>query len=426
MAPPKILIIGGGFAGLNTAKSLKGSSAEIILIDRTNHHLFQPLLYQVATAGLSPGNIAAPLRWILKKQKNLRVLLEEVLSVNKMQRTVTLKSGHLLSFDYLILAPGARHSYFGNESWEVFAPGLKTIQDALTIREKMLLSFERAEMISDKAEQKKHLTFVIVGAGPTGVEMAGAIAEIAKKTLREEFRCIQVEETRVLLLDVAERVLPVYPASLSEKAFLSLKDLGVEIRLKTRVTNITSEGIQAGDEWIPSANIIWAAGNVASPLLKTLETDCDRAGRVIVQPDLSIPQFPNIFVLGDGAHCKNNKGEILPGIAPVAIQQGKYLGKLLQQILKTPEAPRKPFFYKDRGTMATIGRARAVAQIYAFRFSGWLAWLTWSLIHIFFLIGFRSRFSVMMEWFWYYITYHRTARLITHLDPSQKPPIPKT
>lgn len=420
---PKIVIVGGGFGGLSVVKSLKKASAEILLIDKTNHHLFQPLLYQVATASLSPGNIAAPIRFIVKKQKNVRVLLGEVLAVFPEEKRLRLKDRDIF-FDYLILAPGARHSYFGHDSWETFAPGLKTIQDALTIRERMLLSFEKAEMTNDPELQRKYLTFVVIGAGPTGVEMAGAIAEMARKTLREEFRCVNLDQTRVLLIDAVDRVLPVYPPSLSEKAKQSLLQLGVELKLNTRVTLINEKGVQAGEEWIETPNLVWAAGNTVAPFLKTLNVEQDRMGRVLVQPDLSLAQYPSIFVIGDAAQIKNSKGEILPGIAPVAIQQGKYLGKLLQKKLDTSSPQNSPFVYKDRGMMATIGRAQAVAQIFAFRFSGWLAWFFWSFIHILFLIDYRNRISVMLEWIWYYITYHRTARLITHpeKDPSSLPP----
>lgn len=407
---PKVVIVGGGFGGLNAAKALAKTAVDVILIDRTNHHLFQPLLYQVATAALSPGEIAEPIRAIFKRQKNVLVIMIEVIAIDKQEQKVVLNNKETIDFDYLILAPGASHSYFGHYEWEKYAPGLKTVTDALKIRERILLSFERAEMTQDAAKRKAYLTFVVVGAGPTGVEMAGAITEIACKTLLEDFRNINPIETRVLLVEGCDRVLPSYSPKLSQHALESLQQLGVEVKLNTRVSNITTDGVQVGDEWIYTPNVIWAAGNVTSPLVKTLKVDLDKAGRVMVDPDLSIPGYPNIFVIGDAAHCHNESGP-LPGLAPVAIQQGKHVAQIIRCSLAGEN--RTPFQYKDRGMMATIGRAKAVALLGRMEYSGLLAWLAWCLVHIMFLISFRNKVLVMMEWMWAYITYQRAARLIT-------------
>ena len=412
----RVVIIGGGFGGLNVAKALDKTAVDVILIDRTNHHLFQPLLYQVATGALSPGEIAEPIRAIFKRQKNVRVIMREVITIDNRKQKVVLKNKETIDFDYLIVAPGARHSYFGHDEWEKYAPGLKTVTDGLKIRERILLSFERAEVTKDAAKQNAYLTFVIVGAGPTGVEMAGAISEIAHKTILEDFRNINPTRTRVLLVEGCDCVLPSYSSILSQSALESLQGLGVEVRLHTRVSNITVDGVQVGEEWIYTPNVIWAAGNVASPLLKTLKVELDKAGRVMVGSDLSIPGYPNIFVIGDAAHCRYDE-EPLPGVAPVAIQQGKYVAQIIRRSLAGDK--RTPFQYKDRVMMATIGRAKAVARVGRMESSGFLAWLAWGLVHIMFLIGFRNKVLVMTEWMWAYITYQRAARLITDRWPTE-------
>ena len=412
----RVVIIGGGFGGLNAAKMLAKTAVDVILIDRTNHHLFQPLLYQVATGALSPGEIAEPIRAIFKRQKNVRVIMREVITIDNREQKVVLKNKETIDFDYLIVATGARHSYFGHDEWEKYAPGLKTVTDGLKIRERILLSFERAEVTQDAAKQNAYLTFVIVGAGPTGVEMAGAISEIAHKTILEDFRNINPTRTRVLLVEGCDCVLPSYSPILSQNALESLQGLGVEVRLHTRVSNITVDGVQVGEEWIYTPNVIWAAGNVASPLLKTLKVELDKAGRVMVEFDLSIPGYPNIFVIGDAAHCRY-EGEPLPGVAPVAIQQGKYVAQIIRRSLAGEK--RTPFQYKDRVMMATIGRAKAVARVGRMESSGFLAWLAWGLVHIMFLIGFRNKVLVMTEWMWAYITYQRAARLITDRWPTE-------
>lgn len=415
----KVVIIGGGFGGLNAAKSLARADVEITLIDKTNHHLFQPLLYQVATAALSPGQIAVPIRTIFKRQKNVRVVLCEVEAISTEERKVVVRNNDAIEFDYLVIATGARHSYFEHKEWEKYAPGLKTINDALKMRERMLLSFERAEVTEDLDKRNAYLTFVIVGGGPTGVEMAGAIAEIARKTMLEDFRKILPEKTRVLLVEGQERILPTYSPHLSQKAHESLKRLGVEVWVNSKVTDITSDGVRIGDEWIHTPNVIWAAGNSTSPMLKSVGVPLDKAGRVIVEPDLSIPGDTDIFVIGDAAHCRGEDEEPLPGLAPVAIQQGRYVAEIIRE--GTDKEYRTPFQYKDRGTMATIGRAKAVASIGKTEFSGLLAWLLWSLIHIALLIGFRNKLLVMIEWAWAYITYQKTARLITDRDNHSEP-----
>lgn len=410
MALAKLVIIGGGFGGLNLAKALKKADLDILLIDKTNHHLFQPLLYQVATAALSPGEIATPIREILRHQENTSVIMGDVEQIDTKGRKVVLQNGDVISYDYLVLATGARHSYFGNDKWEVFAPGLKTIQDALKIREQVLISFEKAERMDRVSETEKYLNFVVIGGGPTGVEMAGAIAEIANKTLFKNFRRIKPEGSKIYLIEALPHILPVYPESLAIRAEKDLKEMGVRVITGKKVTNITEEGVQIEDEFIPSVNIIWAAGNQASPLLKSLDVPLDRAGRVIVEPDLSIPGHPEVFVIGDAANAKGIDGKPLPGIATTAIQQGKYVAKLIGKHL--PKEDRPPFKYFDKGSMATIGTKRAVAQMGKLKIAGFLAWLAWCFIHIVYLIGFRNRFGVMIEWIYCFVTGQRGVRLI--------------
>ncbi len=407
---PKVIIIGGGFGGLTVARHLKDADVEILLIDKTNHHLFQPLLYQVATAALSPGDIAIPIRSVLNNQPNTTVIMGEVTSVNKEKKEISVDD-EIYSYDYLIIATGACHSYFGKNHWEEFAPGLKTLTDALKIRERIFYSFEQAEKIGDKEAAKKFLTFVIVGGGPTGVEVAGAIAEIARKTMLKDFRRIELDKTRIILIEATDKILSSYPESLCSKAKKELESMGVEVMLNNMVTEINSEGVQIGKQFIETVNVIWAAGNTASSLLQSLNCKLDRSGRVVVESDCSIKNNPDIFVIGDTASFKNENEEYLPGIAPVAIQQGKYVAEIIHNEITLEN--RKPFIYNDKGMMATIGRAKAVAVIRNLKFSGLIAWLLWCFLHVLFLIGFRNRFRVMAEWIWHYFTMNRGIRLIT-------------
>jgi len=413
----RVIIIGAGFGGLTAARSLKNSDYEILLIDKTNHHLFQPLLYQVATAALSPADIAAPIRSVVSKQKNVTVILSEVKKVDLENRKVLVSVGEEQEimreyfYDYLILAVGSRHSYFGKDEWAKHAPGLKTISDALYIREKMLLSFEKAELLNDKLEIEKYLTFVIIGGGPTGVELAGAIAEIAKKTMLKDFRKINPAKTRIILIEAADRILPAMDEKLSYCAMKSLQELGVQVLLNTKVIDVNKKGVKTSDKFIETYNVIWAAGNTAESLTKSLNVELDKSGRVIVEKDCSIKNYPEVFVIGDAAHFEEN-GKVLPAIAPVAIQQGKYVAKIISKNIPTNE--RKPFKYFDKGIMATIGKAKAVAQIGTLKFSGFIAWLLWVFVHILYLIGFRNRYSVLTEWIWLYITNRNGIRLITH------------
>jgi NADH dehydrogenase len=423
---PHIIIVGGGFAGLTLARRLKRAPVYITLIDKANHHLFQPLLYQVATASLSPGHIAMPLRAIFRGQKNVRVLMNRVGEVRAAEKKIRLVTGDEFSYDYLVLATGARHSYFAHPEWEKTAPGLKSLADALRIRQKILASFEKAEAMlaignADSAELKKLLTFVVVGGGPTGVELAGAIAEIAHQTLRKEFRGIDPRTTRVILVEGGDRLLMAFPGSLGDNAKKELERLGVEVRLRATVGNVMYDGVQISGgpagaaELVSTSNVFWAAGNTASTLLKTLGTPLDRAGRAIVRGDLSLEAYPEIFVLGDAAHCIDVvTGNALPGVAPVAIQQGQYLAKRIVGEIRKKSVP--PFRYWDKGSMATIGRGRAVAKIGRVHVTGFIAWLMWSLIHVLYLVGFRNRFAVMILWMYSYITNRRAVRLITADD----------
>ncbi|MCL6097767.1 MAG: NAD(P)/FAD-dependent oxidoreductase [Bacteroidetes bacterium] len=408
----KVLIIGGGFGGLTAAKALKNANVDITLIDKTNHHLFQPLLYQVATAALSPADIAAPIRSVLHKQKNVTVIMGEVTKIDVEAKKVFLTNDQF-EYDYLIVAIGSRHSYFGKNDWETFAPGLKTLNDAITIRDKILLSFEKAEISRDENEIKKYTTFVVVGGGPTGVEIAGAIAEITKRTLRKEFRKIDPDKTKIILVEAQDRILSIYDPSLSEKAKLSLEKLGVEVRLNTKVENIDETGVKLNSDFIKTSNVIWAAGNEIPPLIKSLNTELDKAGRVVVEKDCSVKKHPDVFVIGDAA-LMFHENKPLPGVAPVAIQQGKYLAKIISRNIQQSE--RKPFKYFDKGNLATIGRAKAIMQIGRIKVSGFIAWFAWVFIHILYLIGFRNRYKVLAEWMWYYITYRHGIRLIIQKD----------
>ena len=405
-----VVIIGGGFAGINVAKALSKAHVDILLIDKKNHHLFQPLLYQVASAALSPADIATPLRQIFSHQKNTSVIMGTVKSIDKKKRELALANGDKISYDYLVIAPGASHSYFGNDQWAPIAPGLKTLTDALKIREKILLSFEKAERIDSIQEAEKFLNFVIIGAGPTGVEMAGALAEIVHKTLFKNFRHINPDKSKIYLIDAAPRVLPSFPEKLSKRAHKDLQKMGIHIITGKMVTNITEEGVTVGEGFIETRNILWAAGNQASPLLKTLDIPLDSQGRAIVKPDLSIPEHPETFVIGDAASFNDKDGNPLPGIAPVAIQQGHYIGKIIRKHI--PKEKRRPFSYFDKGSIATIGKNRAVGFIRNFRFSGFFAWIIWGFIHIMYLINYRSRFGVMLQWIFHYFSGLRGARLI--------------
>lgn len=406
----KVIIIGGGFGGLNVAKALKRTRMEVLLIDKTNHHLFQPLLYQVATAALSPGEIAIPIREILRLHQNTTVIMGDAVSIDKKAKKLTLGNGDILDYDYLVVATGARHSYFGKDEWESLAPGLKTIRDALVIREKVLISFEKAERMDRISEAEKYLNFVVVGGGPTGVEMAGAIAEIAHKTMFKNFRRIKPERSKIYLVEGLPHILNAFPEKLGKKAKKTLEKMGVQVITSQLVTNITKDGVQIGDLYIPSQNVVWAAGNQASPLLKTLDIPLDRAGRAIVEPDLSIPDHPEVFVIGDAAHAKGKDDKPLPGIATTAIQQASYVAKLIKK--EIPKEARKPFKYFDKGAMATIGTKKAVAVMGKLQFSGLLAWMAWCFIHLVYLIGFRNRFGVMVEWFYCFMTGQRGVRLI--------------
>ncbi|HMV30786.1 MAG TPA: NAD(P)/FAD-dependent oxidoreductase [Gemmatimonadales bacterium] len=411
MPEPHVVIVGGGFAGLYTARGLADAPVRITVVDRENHHLFQPMLYQVATAALASSNIASPIRSILSRQANAEVLMGEVVSVQPEARAIALADGSSLNYDYLILATGARHSYFGRDDWEMLAPGLKSLEDAEEIRRRILLSFERAERESDPVKRHAHLTFVVIGGGPTGVEVAGALAEIRRHALRRDFRHIDPREATVMLIEGGPRILSSYPAELAERAKYELRRLGVEVREQTMVTEIRPGLIQASGWTIPTQTVVWAAGNVASPIMQTLGTPLDRAGRAIVEPDCSVPGHPELFVLGDAAAVSDGKGGTLPGICPVAIQMGQYTARTIAGDLAG--RPRRPFSYWDKGQLAVIGRGHAVADIWKLHFGGFLAWLIWAFVHIFFLIGFRNRVLVMLQWGWSYFTYERGARLIT-------------
>jgi NADH dehydrogenase len=406
---PRILIAGAGFGGLSAARALDGADARVTLVDRHNYHLFQPLLYQVATAGLSPGDIASPIRWILRKQRNLQVLLATVTAVDPARREVETDGGRL-AYDYFILGTGSSHSYFGHAEWEALAPGLKTLDDALAMRRRMLLAFERAERTGSPKERRRLLTFVIVGAGPTGVELAGALAEIAQHTLAHEYRSFEPGSARIVLLEAGPQILGMYPADLQAAAERSLTRLGIELRKGTPVTAIREGEVEAGGETIHAGTVLWAAGVAASPVARSLGAPLDRAGRVHVLTDLSVPGHPEVFVIGDLATFAE-RGKVLPGVAQVAMQQGTHAAR---NILRLTAGERtRPFAYRDYGNMATIGRAAAIAEIGRLRLSGWIAWMAWLSLHIVKLIGFRNRLGVMLQWAWAYFTYQRSVRLIT-------------
>jgi NADH dehydrogenase len=408
---PQVVIIGGGFAGLSAARQLRRVACEVTIIDRHNHHVFQPLLYQVASAGLSPGDIASPIRWILRKQPRLRVLLGNVERIDTTARQVWMDGHDAVAFDYLIVAAGATHSYFGHDEWSAAAPGLKTLDDALAIRRRLLLAFEKAEREHDPARQRLLLTFVIIGGGPTGVEMAGALAEIARQALRSEFDAIDPASARILLLEAGPSILPAFPDSLRASARRALKKLGVEVREGTAVTHVEEGAVTLGAERIEAHTILWAAGVAAAAVGRDLGPDLDRAGRVHVAPDLSAPGHAGVFVAGDLASFSHQTGKPLPGVAQVAIQQGAQAARNIARLINGEAT--QPFRYRDPGNMATIGRANAIADFGFLRVSGFLGWLMWLFIHILFLIGFRNRLSVLLQWGAAYLTYQRSVRLIT-------------
>jgi NADH dehydrogenase len=402
---PRVVILGGGFGGLYAAKTLRGAPLRVTIVDRRNHHLFQPLLYQVATAALNPSDIATPIRSVFAHQKNVDVLLGEATAIDLAKKIVRLTDGEV-AYDYLIVATGATHSYFNHPEWERPAPGLKTIDDALEIRRRVLLAFEAAERESDPARQRAWLNFVIVGGGPTGVELAGALSEIARQTMIRDFRRIDPSSARVILIEGKDRVLPTYPPPLSAKAATQLERLGVEVMTSAQATEVNEREVRVGEQRIPTRTVLWAAGVQASPLARSLGVPLDRAGRVIVEKDLSIPGHPEAFVIGDLAAF-----EEVPGVAPAAIQEGTHAAKNI--VLLASGKATRPFRYKDKGSLATIGRAAGVADFGRVKLSGFIAWAAWLGIHIFFLIGFRNRLLVILQWAWAYVTYQRGARLIT-------------
>jgi NADH dehydrogenase len=414
---PHVVIIGGGFGGLNAAKALKDAPVRITLIDRRNHHLFQPLLYQVATASLSPAEIASPIRSVLRKQENLTVLLAEATAIDINKREVQLDY-RTMSYDYLIVAAGARHSYFGHDEWEAYAPGLKSLEDALSIRSRVLLAFEEAERAADEATRNRLLTFVVVGGGPTGVELAGALAEISRHSLAQDFDRIDPRNAKIYLLEAAPRILPMFSEKLAKKAQTFLDRLGVTVRTGAMVTDIEPHAVMLGDERIEANTVLWAAGVAASPIAKTLGVPLDRAGRVLIEPNLTVPGHPELFVIGDLASLDGKDGRPLPGVAPVAMQQGKKAAENITRALD--HKPMTAFSYFNRGNMATIGRNHAIAEIGKLKLSGFVAWLAWLFVHIIYLIGFRNRVLVTMHWLWGYFTFHRSARLITGASPTEE------
>jgi NADH dehydrogenase len=417
----RVVIVGAGFGGLSAAKALAGSAFDVTIIDQHNYHLFQPLLYQVATAGLSPADIASPIRSILAGSQNVSVILSKVSGIDTEHREVVAE-GRRIPFDYLILATGAQHAYFGHGDWAAFAPGLKTIDDATYIRRRILLAFEKAETETDPAERARLLNFVIVGGGPTGVEMAGAIAELANRALAEDFRSIDPRSARIILVEAAPRLLMPFDPPLSEAARASLQQLGVEVRTGTPVTALDHTGVSIGGERIEARTVVWAAGVMASPAGLWLRAETDRAGRVKIAPNLSVPGQPDIFVIGDTAAATDQAGNALPGVAPVAKQQGQYVAELL--FARENGKSLAPFHYRDWGSLATIGRKRAVVQMGRFKLKGFFAWVLWSVAHISFLIGFRNRFVVAINWLWNYVTFQRGTRLITGVEGARVEDLP--
>lgn len=410
---PHVVIVGGGFGGLNAAKALRKAPVRVTLVDRHNHHLFQPLLYQVATATLSPGDIASPIRWILRHAPNTRVWLGDVKAIDLTSRRITLEDEASIGYDYLIVATGTSHTYFGHDEWAPHAPGLKTLEDALAIRRRILVAFEEAEREMDPARQQRLLTFVLVGGGPTGVELAGTLAEIARQT-RAEFRNVDTHSTRIVLIEAGPTILPTFAPALRDAARRSLSRLHVEVRENTRVTAVDRSGVMLGAERLEAGTVLWTAGVAASPITMTLGVPLDRAGRVIVERDLSVPGHPEAFVIGDAAALLDAEGHQLPGVAQVAMQGGTHAARTIVQRIRGK--PAQPFVYHDRGSMAIIGRGSAIADIRGLRFSGLIAWLAWLFLHVFELIGFRNRLVVMIEWAIAYFTRQRSVRLITFQD----------
>ncbi|GJL49026.1 MAG: NADH dehydrogenase [Nitrospirales bacterium] len=408
MKPLNVVVVGGGFGGLSVVRALRGASVHITLIDVTNHHVFQPLLYQVAVAALSRGNIATPLREICRAQSNVRIIMDEVISVDCDHHVVELTNERII-FDSIVLAPGSQPSYFGHPEWRQYAWSLKTLSDALRIRDRIVLAFEQADRLAPSPEVTPYLTFVIVGGGPTGVELAGAIAEIAQYSIRPDFPSLKDQKISIILVEMHTRLLDDFPEELSHYAKMSLEELGVEVQLGSQVTDISDKVVTVGTHRIESANVIWAAGNEASPLMKTLDAPLDPMGRVYVEKDLSLSWYPWVFIIGDAASCSSHNGHPLPALAAVAMQQGRYVANIITH--RIPSEQREIFQYQDRGKMATLGRARAVAEIKGRKFSGLGAWLLWSVVHIFYLIGF-DRVRVTIEWLWYYVTYKSSERLI--------------
>jgi NADH dehydrogenase len=419
---PHVVIIGGGFGGLAAAQALKRAPVRITLLDRRNHHLFQPLLYQVATAGLSPGDIAAPIRWILRRQRNVRVLLAAATAIDPATRTVTLNEGSI-RYDYLIVATGATHAYFGHPEWEAVAPGLKSLDDALEIRRRTLLAYEIAEREEDPALRRRLLTFAVVGGGPTGVEMAGAIAEIARHTLAHEFRAISTEQSRVVLIEAGPSILATFPEDLRAAARRSLERLRVEVWENTRVTSLDESGVVMGDARLEAGTVIWAAGVAASPLARSLGVPLDRVGRVPIEPELHLAGHPELYVIGDLAVLHGADGQPLPGVAPVAQQQARHAARNI--VRRIEGQPMQRFVYRDPGTMATIGRAAAIAKIGRIHLSGLIGWLVWLFVHIMNLVGFRNRIMVLIQWAGAYISYQRSVRLITGREAGLVPTPPE-
>lgn len=417
---PRVVILGGGFAGLSAAKALGSADVDVTVVDRTNHHVFQPLLYQVATASLAPSDIAVPIRWVLRSRRNVRVIMEEVETIDPARRIVVCTAPgasdgrHELPYDYLIVATGARHSYFGHEEWESVAPGLKSLEDALVVRNRFLAAFERAERMDDPERRRVEQTIVVVGGGPTGVELAGIIPSIAHEALHRDFRRTDTRETRVLLVEGGPRLLAAFPERLAARAQRDLEELGVEVRLGTNVTAVEPGTVCIGEERIEAGTIFWAAGNEASPVAGSLGVPLDRAGRVLVEPDLSIPGHPEVFVVGDLAAVPQDGGTLVPAVAPAANQEGTHAARNVRRLLRGE--PTRPFRYFNKGNLATIGRHRAIADFGKFRLTGWIAWWFWLFVHILYLVGFRNRVTVLIQWAYAYFTYQRGARLITDIS----------
>lgn len=418
----RVVIVGGGFGGLAAAKALKGADIDLTLIDRRNHHLFQPLLYQVATAALSPSEVAWPIRHLLRQQDNARVLMATVIGVDKGARKVLLEDGTSQPYDTLVLATGAQHAYFGHDEWEAFAPGLKTVEDATAIRRKLLLALEAAERESDAERRRALLTFAIIGAGPTGVEMAGAIVELGRASIRGQFHTIRPEDLRVVLIEGGDRVLPTFRDALSRYTLKSLLGSGVEVELGQMVSGIDAEGVSFGDKRIETRTVIWAAGVAASPVAKWLGIEGDKAGRIKVGPDLSVPEHAEIFVIGDVASIAQDSGKPVPGVAPAAKQAGQHVAKVIRRRQSGNRSP-LPFRYKHAGDLATIGKSAAVIDFGAFTLKGWFAWWIWGLAHIYFLVETRTRIIIAMSWLWIYLTGQRSARLITHGEAAKTAPL---